>query len=303
MLVLFINGKHISVCKTWYTAWRTKYLHVTINATTPKYLIDKINKFNVRELYLDDNVKNDAFYQLPNLRTLTLFNTNALSNDDLLKYTNITSLKLIKNTSITNESLQYLTKITFLQLDYYDNLNKSFSFDFCTNIRTLTLTISDTYKIPHHRMYSVKIKEDNTGDVLDKFINVNDLTCRFYEHGYNIVTKGLKKLNNLTSIDIQKHYDTNNYTGLVVLRNLSSNTNLDKLTMISRDSSHTTYMVNIDSYSYNTEVVTRNGESELVGLNDNSGRFKLHDINGLDKLNILNTVSRVFKSVDLPIGD
>src|SRR5437868_777946 len=154
ILKLFLKKEYSLICKNWYKEWIKKPILINITDYSPKSLVDEITKFNISELYFINYYPSDnIFCELPNLNKITFCSVNTITNDEIKKFTNITSLELIKNNTITNESLNYLTNLTDLNLDYYDNLNNEFPFDFCTNIKKLSLTLSDTYKLPPHHMY------------------------------------------------------------------------------------------------------------------------------------------------------
>lgn len=311
ILKLFLKKEHVLVCKNWYKAWRKKPILININEFVPKSFYSYIHKFNVNKLHFNnDYPANNILYELPNLKKVTFFNINTITNDEILKYTNITSLKLIKNTSIHNKAFNHLPNLTNLNIDYYDNLNKEFSFDFCTNIKKLSLTISDTYKLPSHKMYNIFIKKDNTGNyVLEKFSNVSNLKIKFCESGYDIIMNGLRKLNNLTNLKVEKYTDSP-CTGLVVLQNRNYNSEIGNLpissylpgikqsNIINFNSSYVAYLVNMNDISHiNT--------SKIINL---SQTYSLSDQNVFSDYQEKNMIYSVSSLLDKhiyrgPMGD
>lgn len=200
ILKILINIHYSIVCKYWYELWVKKQTKLTacIVPNITKSSIDSLLKLNIIDMHFPSN-----YY-----------------NNELIKFTNITSLSLSNNKSITNASLNHLTNLTDLKLDYYDNLTNMESFDFCTNIKKLSISFSKV-EIPSEGKRSwIILKNVNVDNYrLHLFSNLTDLHIDFQDYGSRPIMNGLRKLSCLTNLQITRP-PINNYNGLSGISNL-----------------------------------------------------------------------------------
>jgi hypothetical protein len=213
ILKIFINMDNNTVCKYWYDLWIKKQTKLTVNIV---YNISKISVYNLLKLNIVD--MHIGYY------------ADVITNEELMKFTNITSLSLINNKSITNASLNYLTNLTDLKLDYYDNLSNKEPFDFCTNIKKLSVTFSKRSVLSTYKRYWITLKETTNTEyyALGKFTNLTDLDITSCDYGFHSIMSGLRELSSLTNLRITRpatseyNYRSDTYNHISGIANLKT---------------------------------------------------------------------------------
>lgn len=202
ILKILINIHCSVVCKHWYELWVKKQTKLTV--------------------CIPHNITKSSINSLLKLNIVDMDFNNSYYNDDLKKFTNITSLSVAHNKAITNSTLKYFPNLTDLKLDYYDNLVDNESFDFCTNIKKLSVTFSKVMEPSEYKLSWIKLKNvDENNFRLELFSNLTDLHIDFHDYGSYPILNGLRKLTNLTNLQITRP-PSNNYNHQSGLSNLTS---------------------------------------------------------------------------------
>jgi hypothetical protein len=117
--------------------------------------------------------------------------------------------------------------LTNLKLDYYDNLKPNEPFEFCSNIKSLSVTFSKVRELNSIKTQWIQLKNGHNDEtILCKFSNLTDLHIESCDYGYNCIINGLKKLDCLTSINVDRRiyidYNRSTLTNLTRLYNIYS---------------------------------------------------------------------------------